>query len=265
MSESPRDLSRKRFGVSAASYTTSRPHADRHELGHLVDIVSPEPHWIVLDVATGAGHTAAAFAPHVARTVASDLTPEMLAQAGRLLSTRGIDAALVLADAQQLPFRDRAFHLVTCRIAAHHFTDPAAFVAQAARLVPTDGTLLVQDQGVPEDRVTAQAVDAFERLRDPSHNRILSEAEWRGLLERAGFEITHLQWRTKRHRFREWIRTQRCSQGTVAALVAMATKADSAVRSWLQLEDLAAPKATFINRHLVLVGRRSGARSAGRA
>ena len=72
-------------------------------------------HWQVLDVATGAGHTAAAFAPHVARAVASDLTAEMLQEAAKLAKAKGLaNMETARADAEALPFDDgqlRSRHL----------------------------------------------------------------------------------------------------------------------------------------------------------
>jgi len=77
-------LVQQQFGANAANYLTSAVHAKGASLARLVELVAPQKSWVALDVATGAGHTAAAFAPHVARVVASDLTPEMLVQTQKL-------------------------------------------------------------------------------------------------------------------------------------------------------------------------------------
>ena len=71
-----KSLVRSQFGASAAAYATSKVHAKGASLGRLVELVKPQRSWRALDIATGAGHTAAAFAPHVASVVASDITPE---------------------------------------------------------------------------------------------------------------------------------------------------------------------------------------------
>ena len=73
-----KSLVQQQFGAHAAAYATSVVHAKGASLGRLVELVKPESHWQALDIATGAGHTAAAFAPHVARVIASDITDEML-------------------------------------------------------------------------------------------------------------------------------------------------------------------------------------------
>ena len=61
------DVIRSQFGAAAADYATSDVHAKGESLARIVVLTEPQPEWRVLDVATGAGHLAAAFAPHVKR------------------------------------------------------------------------------------------------------------------------------------------------------------------------------------------------------
>ena len=125
-------LVQKQFGAAAADYAASAVHASGPSLGRLVALVSPQPHWHVLDVATGAGHTALAFAPLVASVVASDITGEMLAEASKLAAVRRLaNVETTRAEAGNLPFPDASFDLVTCRLAAHHFPDPRYFRARS--------------------------------------------------------------------------------------------------------------------------------------
>src|SRR5712691_12110397 len=74
-----KSLAQEQFGATARQYLTSKPHAQGKSLDRLVELTQPKPDWRALDVATGAGHTAYAFAPHVARMWATDITEEMLA------------------------------------------------------------------------------------------------------------------------------------------------------------------------------------------
>ena len=71
----------------------------------------------MLDVATGAGHTALAFAPHVAKVTATDITEEMLAETRKLAESRGLaNVKTLTANAEDLPFPDASFDLVVCRL-----------------------------------------------------------------------------------------------------------------------------------------------------
>ena len=71
-----KSLAQQRFGRAAADYATSEVHAKGASLTRLVELAEPKPHWRVLDVATGAGHTALAFASHVAKVTATDIVAD---------------------------------------------------------------------------------------------------------------------------------------------------------------------------------------------
>ena len=90
MVENTGDVIRSQFGAAAADYATSDVHAKGESLARIVILTEPQPEWRVLDVATGAGHLAAAFAPHVASVIASDITTEMLREAAKLASSRNL-------------------------------------------------------------------------------------------------------------------------------------------------------------------------------
>ena len=146
-------LVQKKFGEAAADYAASAVHAKGESLARLVALVAPKPSWRVLDVATGAGHTALAFAPHVAKVTASDITDQMLAEAKKLAAERGLgNVKTARAKAEDLPFPDMSFDLVTCRLAAHHFDKPRAFVAEAFRVLMPGGVLAIVDNISPDRR-----------------------------------------------------------------------------------------------------------------
>lgn len=194
----------EQFGANATSYITSRPHAKGASLARLVALIPAEADWLVLDVATATGHTAFAFAPHVGHVWATDITPEMLDIARQQAQERGLgNVTVAYADADDLPYDDGRFHLVTCRIAAHHFGDVSRFVAEAARVLRPDGVLAVVDNVVPAG-AAGDYVNAFEKLRDPSHGRCLSLDEWQTVYQSAGFAVTHAEILFKEMDFASW-------------------------------------------------------------
>ena len=77
----------QRFGRFAKGYVTSKSHARGSELDRMIEIAQPQSNWIVLDIATGGGHTALKFAPFVRRVVATDISSKMLT-AARTFITR---------------------------------------------------------------------------------------------------------------------------------------------------------------------------------
>jgi SAM-dependent methyltransferase len=137
-----------------------------------------------LDVATGGGHVARRLREAGLEVVSSDPAPGM-----------GPD---VICRAEDLPFADGAFDLVVTRIAPHHFEDVAAAVAEMARvsndLVVVEDTLYV-----------SETVEEAEKLRDPTHVRSYTEAEWRGMLEAAGLTVEEAHAFAKRHPLEAWL------------------------------------------------------------
>jgi ubiquinone/menaquinone biosynthesis C-methylase UbiE len=199
-----RSLVQEQFGANAAHYVTSRPHAKGASLQRLLELVEPQADWRVLDVATAAGHTAFAFAPHVAQVWATDITEEMLKIAAEQAAERGFNNVKVeYAEAGSLPYEDGRFDLVTCRIAPHHFPDIAAFIGESRRVLRPGGLLAVVDNVVPVG-LGGDYVNAFEKFRDPSHGRCLALEEWLDGFSAAGLELAHYETLDKQIQFESW-------------------------------------------------------------
>lgn len=200
----------EKFGANAAKYATSKVHAKGASLGRIVEMVAPQADWKVLDIASAAGHNAWAFAPHVAEVVSTDLTPEMLEVAAGVAAERGItNASFQLADAEDLPFEDGSFNLVTSRIAPHHFPNPATFVSEAFRVLRPGGVFALVDNIVPADDEPGGAdvatfVNQWEKKRDPSHVRALSVEEWVGYIEASGGQINQAELLLKKMEYTPW-------------------------------------------------------------
>ena len=253
-----KSLSQQRYSQFAEGYVKSEGHAKGSELDRLLVVAQPQPDWTVLDVATGGGHTALKFAPHVAQVVASDLTPRMLDQAAQFIQQQGAQNVVFrVVDAENLPFAAESFDLVTCRIAPHHFPDAQGFVHKSARVLKPDGVLLVQDHVLPEDSATARYAEHFEKLRDPSHNRAFTEAEWRAMFAKAGLTVTHTEQIIKRHNFLDWAQRQGNGPELLRQLEALLRDAPPLAAAWLDAQDLGTPQATFINHHLIIAGHKT--------
>ncbi|PZR94305.1 MAG: SAM-dependent methyltransferase [Candidatus Nephthysia bennettiae] len=178
------------FARSADRYVESATLAEGAELERMLELARMTGSERVLDVATGGGHTALAFAPHAREVVATDLTPAMLAAAARHLARKGAsNVRFQVADAEELPFQDAQFDVVTARFAPHHFPQPRAFVAESARVLRPGGRLIIFDNVAPEDEELDAFVNRLEAWRDPSHVRSHRSSEWQSMLTAAGLDI----------------------------------------------------------------------------
>ena len=225
---------RAQFGPVAADYGTSEVHAAGESLSVLLRAIQPSG-GSLLDVATGAGHTALAFAPSVDRVTATDITNEMLEETRRLAADRGVNNLETrMASAEQLPFEDESFDYATCRLAAHHFDDYAGAIGEMARVVRSGGLIGFTDNVTVEDEPAVAYYNRFELLRDPSHNRVLSEDALRFLFEApppagAGLEITLYRRLSKEFEFHSWADRQRVSKEDKARLQEMMREAPPAL------------------------------------
>ena len=190
MSDEQKAKVKAQFGGSAEGYATSDVHAKGESLEVLFNLVKPQPEWYALDVATGAGHTAMMFAPHVARIVASDLTEQMLEKTAQLAAERGLtNLETHLADAEALPFDDNMFDLVTCRIAFHHFPNPHKALSEIVRVLKPGGLFGFTDNVTVPEKQAAGYYNAYEKLRDPSHHWVYPQVRLVSMLEKVGLKV----------------------------------------------------------------------------
>ncbi len=252
------------FGFHAKEYLESKVHSSGKSLAKIVDIIQPKPHWHVLDVATGAGHTGLAFARIVSHVTAIDLTRPMLETAQEQAAiNHQLNFDVCQAEAEYLPFKEGAFDLVTCRIAAHHFFSVSKFMTAAARSLKAGGVLVVVDNVVPSTfsegkkfRHIEQAgryINAFERLRDPSHRRCLGLDEWVEHFYSAGIRLSHSETMMIELAFGPWVARTHISSVDIIRLKSMILHAPQAVKDFLDPQ-LVGGELTFHLTEGIVVG-----------
>lgn len=192
--QSVEDSARASFTARADHYVTSDTHADPSRLARIVEMAEPKPSWRALDIGTGTGHTAFAFAPAVAWVTGVDITDAMLKQAERVRKDQGYgNVELRLGDAHQLPFADGSFDLVTCRRTAHHFRDIAVALREMRRVLKTGGRLVIDDRSSPEDDEVDDILHRLDSLHDHSHVRQYRVSEWTRMLSGTGFAVVAVE------------------------------------------------------------------------
>jgi SAM-dependent methyltransferase len=155
----------------------------------VAEFVEPAGDEVALDVGTGTGPLAFALAPHVRDVVGVDLVPELLELGRRYANERYENVQLVEGDAARLGFSTESFDLVCERAVLHHHPRPELVLAEMSRVTRYGGRMLVIDQLAPVDPLVAIELDRFERARDPSHTRLLSDGDLRALFEANGLML----------------------------------------------------------------------------
>jgi ubiquinone/menaquinone biosynthesis C-methylase UbiE len=176
------DTTRARFSATASMLAALGDERIEPTRERLRRFVVPKGDERALDVGSGTGMLAFALAPLVREVVGIDLVPEMLEHARRVVGNYP-NTSFVEGDALALPFADGEFDLAVTSRTLHHLARPELAIAEMTRVTRVGGRLLVVDQMTSVDPLEAFAHNRIEHLRDPSHVRVLSDQDFRGLFE----------------------------------------------------------------------------------
>ncbi len=168
----------------AEAYRRSPTHAAGPDLDLLEEWAGDGSGLHALDVATGGGHLARRLEGAGFTVTTIDPSPAM--------------RPTVVSRAEELPFASRSFDLVATRLAAHHFSDVRTALREIGRV--SRGPVLVEDV-----LFMGAAVEQAEVIRDPSHVKNYSEAEWRELLEGAGVQVDELSTMQRSLSYGDWL------------------------------------------------------------
>ena len=188
--DSAQAASAVQFDRQSDRYGKSHILADTRDVASAMEGIVPSPGARALDVATGGGHTALWLARQGWQVTAGDISERMLENATKLLAEEGLKLETRLFPAEEIPFPDASFDLVTVRVASHHFSSPERFVAEVTRVLKPDGYFLLIDGTVPDNNPETEAwLHRVEKWRDPSHGRFLCRAAWEGVVTANGLTI----------------------------------------------------------------------------
>jgi ubiquinone/menaquinone biosynthesis C-methylase UbiE len=173
------------FTRQAVPFAQAQAIRNQEALEQIVKMAEAGPADTSLDVACGPGLLACAFARAVRHAVGVDLTPAMLEQARKTQAEQGLtNVTWQQGDVNMLPYPDAHFSIVSSRFSFHHLLEPLAALKEMKRVCKPGGRVVVADMAPVAEK--ADALNAEERLRDPSHVRAMPPEELRALFVKAG-------------------------------------------------------------------------------
>jgi SAM-dependent methyltransferase len=182
------------FGPRANAYVESAVHAAGQDLDALERLAQKAAPPRALDLGSGGGHVAYRLAAQARQVTACDLSGEMLAAVAATAKARGLhNVETVEAPAEHLPFDDGMFDFVGCRYSAHHWRSLHAGLREARRVAGRQAPAVFIDAYAPALALLDTHLQAVELLRDTSHGRDYSLAEWMAGLGQAGFAVNALR------------------------------------------------------------------------
>ncbi|MCI3204909.1 class I SAM-dependent methyltransferase [Pandoraea capi] len=226
------------FGPQASAYLTSANHAQGADLEQLASIARAHARAQVLDLGCGAGHVSFFTAPHVARVVAYDLSADMLGVVAGEAAKRGLkNIDTQLGAAESLPFDDASFDLVFSRYSAHHWADVGAALREMRRVLKPGGRVAICDVASTGQPLFDTYLQAVEVLRDTSHVRDYSTAEWLTMAAGAGFSVASVTPRTLELDFKTWTTRMRTPEPMQVAIRALQTAMADSVREHFRIQN----------------------------
>jgi demethylmenaquinone methyltransferase / 2-methoxy-6-polyprenyl-1,4-benzoquinol methylase len=135
----------------------------------------------VLDVATGTGGVALMLSERTRASITwADLTEEMLRRGRDRIAKRGKAnrIRLLIARGEQLPFPDAAFDALTFTYLLRYVEDPAAVIAELARVVRPGGYVANLEFAVPPKPLWRASWVGYTRAVLPIAGLITGGREW---------------------------------------------------------------------------------------
>jgi ubiquinone/menaquinone biosynthesis C-methylase UbiE len=197
---------REQFTRTAEAYARLMQTTQSRGLDGLVALTGAGANDRVLDVACGPGFLSMAFAKRCAEVVGFDATDAFLELARAEAARRGLDnLRFQHGDAEQLPFADGSFQVVSCRAAFHHFARPERVLSELVRVLAPGGRIVIADILGNEDRAKAELHDRIERLCDPTHVTALPASAFERMFAAAGLRVVTAPRSTLDYEVHEWM------------------------------------------------------------
>ncbi len=179
---------RRMFGNIAPTYDLLNHllsmNIDRYWRWRTTRLVPPQGDAPILDVCTGTGDLALAYAKaskNRVPIVATDFCPEMLVPARKKASRKLRNAASLIqfleADTQHLPFPDDQFQITTVAFGLRNVTDPEKGISEMIRVTQPGGRIAILEFSQPRNWFFSRVYRFYFRYLLPFVGQLISRSK----------------------------------------------------------------------------------------
>ena len=238
MSKAHEKLIADQFGPRAKAYVESAVHSQGEDLAALAGIVERAAPVHAIDLGAGGGPVSYLMAKYAKSVTALDLSSEMLAVVAATAKEKGLaNIATARGGAERLPFEDATFDFVASRFSAHHWRDFEQGLGEARRVAKAGSPAVFIDVFAPGRAMLDTHLQAVELLRDGSHVRDYTAAEWLGALGRRGFLSRACRSFRLRMDFPVWIARMSTPEDRASAILTLQASAPAEVKQYFGIEE----------------------------
>lgn len=238
MTTTTHDINHQQYADKANAYLTSSAHAQGEEFAKMRAIIQTNHLSKVLDLGCGGGHVTYQLAEYVQSVVAYDLVEQMIATVTAQAEKKGlVNVTGVVGKAEVLPFSEGEFDCVVSRYSAHHWQYLTQAMAEVYRVLARGGKCVLVDILGNSNPTLDNLFQTLETIRDPSHVRDYSLAEWLKFAECAGFEVEKVEKQTLRLEFASWVARMQTPDFAIQTLHYLLQKAPQTYRQYYEVSE----------------------------
>lgn len=230
-------LNQAQYQDKSEAYLNSHVHSQGVEFDKMQRVVQQHQYQQLLDLGCGGGHVSYHLAPFASYITSCDLSEEMVSIVTSQAQVKGLNNIQgVVGPAEKLPFSDQYFDCVISRYSAHHWQNVGQAMLEINRVLTSTGRVVIFDVIGSGNPVLDTFLQTIEMIRDPSHVRDYSVAEWSCFAEAAGFRLEAIEMQTLDLDFKTWVERMQTPEHAVNTIRYLAHMTSDEVKAYYQIQ-----------------------------
>ena len=243
-------VNQQQYQNKSEAYLNSTVHAQGPEFAKMQSLIQQHAFQNILDLGCGGGHVTYHVAPFTALVTAYDITPEMVNVVIQQAQQKSLNNVIgQVGSAEKLAFPNESFDCIISRYSAHHWQNMPQAMQEIHRVLQAHGKVIMFDILGNSHPILDTFIQSIEVIRDPSHVRDYSLAEWAVFVEQAGFRIDVVEKQYLNLNFQSWVERMQTPEGAVNTIRYLQNRVSDQVRAYFQIQE----DGTFTSESVYLV------------